>query len=234
MKSNLSPKHKQKNKASKRKQQSKRQFTTTSSQLTIKSSSNITPLFNRKTSLFSTSAPQEASEQQQSSSCCGGGCHTEPQQAPEPVDENVNNAKIQQMRQQQRQFSLKLYRSILRAHRHLPPEMRLIGDVYVQEEFKLHKSAQPQHLQPFFEQWIDYLHHLHSSIQQTQLDDVIGQNIPHDTLDELNDDQREKLFQMHDETARVFGGILVPADIGTDQIPEHMKELFGESKQNSV
>ena len=54
----------------------------------------------------------------------------------------------------QRKFSLRLYRAILTTHRSLPSEMRAIGDIYVREEFKLHKNAKPEHLQPFFDQWL--------------------------------------------------------------------------------
>ena len=55
----------------------------------------------------------------------------------------------------QRAFALKLYKAILRAHRTVLPEaMRSLGDAYVREEFKLHKSAKPQHLHGFFTAWI--------------------------------------------------------------------------------
>ena len=54
----------------------------------------------------------------------------------------------------QRNLSLRLYKSILRSHHALPEEMRAVGDVYVREEFKSHKNAKPEHLGPFFEQWL--------------------------------------------------------------------------------
>ena len=55
----------------------------------------------------------------------------------------------------QRSFALRLYKALLRAHRTvLPDAMRSLGDAYVREEFKLHKSAKPQHLHGFFTQWI--------------------------------------------------------------------------------
>jgi len=58
----------------------------------------------------------------------------------------------------QRRFALRLYKALLRAHRTVLPEaMRSLGDAYVREEFKLHKSAKPQHLHGFFTQWIQYL-----------------------------------------------------------------------------
>ena len=55
----------------------------------------------------------------------------------------------------QRSFALRLYKALLRAHRTvLPDAMRSLGDAYVREEFKLHKTAKPQHLHGFFTQWI--------------------------------------------------------------------------------
>ena len=59
------------------------------------------------------------------------------------------------MLRMQRDLSLRLYKSIMRSHRALPEGIRDVGDVYVREEFKLHKTAKPEHLGPFFEQWID-------------------------------------------------------------------------------
>jgi hypothetical protein len=61
----------------------------------------------------------------------------------------------EKMAKMQRDFALRLYRAILTAHKGLPEEMRVIGNLYVREEFKLHKNAKPEHLQPFFDQWLD-------------------------------------------------------------------------------
>lgn len=38
--------------------------------------------------------------------------------------------------------------------------MRLIGDAYVKNEFKLHKNAKPEHLKLFFAEWNKYLEHI--------------------------------------------------------------------------
>ena len=61
---------------------------------------------------------------------------------------------IEKVAKLQRSLSLRLYKSILASHRQLPPEMRTIGDLYVREEFQRHKTAKPEHLRPFFEQWL--------------------------------------------------------------------------------
>lgn len=42
---------------------------------------------------------------------------------------------------------LQLYRRILRVHRKLDPEMRVLGDSYVRNEFRAHKTAEnPLHI----------------------------------------------------------------------------------------
>eukprot|EP00461_Guttulinopsis_vulgaris_P003475 UN03476 len=91
-----------------------------------------------------------------------------PTPAPQQEEVQANSSCATKHIKMQRDFSLKLYRSILRAHRYLPPDMRMVGDVYVQEEFRAHRNAKPQHLQPFYEQWIGYLGHLREAFQQEE------------------------------------------------------------------
>jgi len=51
-----------------------------------------------------------------------------------------------------------LYRRILRAHRkHLPPEMRVLGDKYVMSEFRAHRDIDnPVHIVGFLSEWQRY------------------------------------------------------------------------------
>ena len=54
-----------------------------------------------------------------------------------------------------------LYRSLLRAHaRHLPDEMRQLGDAYIKAEFRLHRNAKPEQADQFFTEWGNYLDQL--------------------------------------------------------------------------
>ena len=46
-----------------------------------------------------------------------------------------------------------LYKSCLKLHRGLPLELQAIGDSYVKEEFRRHKTATPEHTQVFMQQW---------------------------------------------------------------------------------
>lgn len=53
---------------------------------------------------------------------------------------------------------LTLYRKILRAHKLLPDAQRQLGDLYVKEEFKAHKSTDnPLYIVGFLTSWQDYL-----------------------------------------------------------------------------
>lgn len=73
----------------------------------------------------------------------------------------------------QRAFALRLYKALLVAHRMvLDPEMRMLGDSYVREEFKRHKDAKPQHVQPFFQQWLSCMHSFIHSFNHTHVNQL--------------------------------------------------------------
>ncbi len=115
----------------------------------------------------------------------------------------------------QRSFSLRLYKAILVAHRSvLPPVMRDLGDSYLREEWKKHKTAAPQHLRPFFEQWMNYLEFLKSQ-QQSNLASVkkildsptveslnfaFGRPLEEETIATLSEEQKAQLNQLKQET----------------------------------
>lgn len=47
----------------------------------------------------------------------------------------------------------RLYKMILKLHRSLPPEMRIVGDMYAREEFKRHKACLPPEATVFMNEW---------------------------------------------------------------------------------
>jgi hypothetical protein len=113
-----------------------------------------------------------------------------------------------------REAALNLYRGILRAHnRHLPTEMRSLGDAYVKSEFKLHKSvSKTDQLDNFFVAWEQYLDQILQTARRKEavsagsLDEKsmastgFGQHLPSEV--ELNDEQRGQLEKLKDETSR--------------------------------
>jgi hypothetical protein len=121
-----------------------------------------------------------------------------------------------------REGTLKLYRSILQAHkRHLPQEMRQLGDAYVKQEFKLHKDVtKPEQLTPFFTAWQDYLQQILKTarVQETvatgSLDagaamsqQTFGKDLPADM--ELSQEQLDQLQKLK-EQASSGGGAAGP------------------------
>lgn len=53
----------------------------------------------------------------------------------------------------QGQAALAVYRRVLRVHRKMPPQLRLLGDQYAKDEFRRHKTAAPEHVKPFMVAW---------------------------------------------------------------------------------
>lgn len=127
----------------------------------------------------------------------------------------------------QRTLSLRLYKSILSSHRILPGEMRFIGDAYVREEFKLHKNAKPEHLRPFFEEWINYLQ-LMQSMDATS----IGKDLPAEEVAALSEEQRGKLVTMFNETQALFEtGITLEMEVEAESTRIAREQAEQEAKQ---
>ena len=115
--------------------------------------------------------------------------------------------------------ALGLYRSLLKAHKvHLPPEMRQLGDTYVKSEFKLHKSAKPEHLTSFYREWDKYLDSLlmtvrtreslsmgamvdPSAAEQTSNAAAFGKDLPKDL--ELQEEQKQQLDALRKEAEKL-------------------------------
>lgn len=46
-----------------------------------------------------------------------------------------------------------LYRRVLLLHRLLPPDLKALGDQYVKDEFRRHKTVRPDEAQRFLQEW---------------------------------------------------------------------------------
>lgn len=92
---------------------------------------------------------------------------------------------------------LKLYKSILRAHRQLPPLQRSLGDKYVKSEFKLHKDIDnPLHIVGFLASWQDYLKLINDGQWQTG-------SLSKETFEKMSPDQVVQLYELMKESERV-------------------------------
>uniref|UniRef100_A0A8H7NCE8 Succinate dehydrogenase assembly factor 3 n=1 Tax=Bionectria ochroleuca TaxID=29856 RepID=A0A8H7NCE8_BIOOC len=84
-----------------------------------------------------------------------------------------------------------LYRRILRAHRkHLPADMRVLGDEYVKAEFRAHRKVDnPAHLIGFLSEWQLYA-------QKIEGDSWKGQKIDETKLAKMSDEQIQQLYEL--------------------------------------
>ena len=98
---------------------------------------------------------------------------------------------------------LKLYRSILRLHRFLPAELRVLGDNYVKNEFRLHRQVRDEQvLTTFFNEWAQYHWNLVGQLEadleriQGPLLKPLGKKLEMKRLSEFNDDQLYNLMEL--------------------------------------
>ncbi|OQV22906.1 putative Succinate dehydrogenase assembly factor 3, mitochondrial [Hypsibius exemplaris] len=96
-----------------------------------------------------------------------------------------------------------LYKAILRLHRGLPEEMKVLGDKYVQDEFRRHKDATKQeHIQRFMIEWTDYAVELSKQLSSRSLvrQSPLGRPLTPDKLDAFSNEQIFQLNELREET----------------------------------
>ncbi|KAI4869264.1 ACN9-domain-containing protein [Hypoxylon rubiginosum] len=84
-----------------------------------------------------------------------------------------------------------LYRRLFRAHRkHLPHEMRLLGDEYIKAEFRAHRNVEnPAHLIGFLTEWQLYA-------QQIEGDSWVGEKLDPEKIAKMSDQQMGQLYEL--------------------------------------
>ncbi|KAH8815138.1 hypothetical protein F5884DRAFT_165535 [Xylogone sp. PMI_703] len=84
-----------------------------------------------------------------------------------------------------------LYRRLLRAHRkHLPRDMRLLGDEYVKSEFRLHRSVEnPVHIIGFLTEWQMYA-------QKLEGDSWRGEKMDPSKIEKMSDQQLGQMYEL--------------------------------------
>ncbi|KAF1988336.1 putative ACN9 family domain-containing protein [Aulographum hederae CBS 113979] len=83
-----------------------------------------------------------------------------------------------------------LYRRVLRCHRKLPVQMRLLGDEYVKSEFRAHKdSNNPIHIIGFLTEWQSY-------VQQVEGETWRGEKLDKEKIDKMSDQQIGQLYEL--------------------------------------
>lgn len=91
-----------------------------------------------------------------------------------------------------------LYRRLLRAHRkHLPAEMRLLGDEYIKSEFRAHRDVEnPLHIVAFLTEWQLYA-------QKVEGEEWVGETIDKAKLDKMSDQQIGQLYELMQATKKI-------------------------------
>ncbi|PKS10457.1 hypothetical protein jhhlp_002208 [Lomentospora prolificans] len=86
---------------------------------------------------------------------------------------------------------LQLYRRLLRAHRkHLPRDMRLLGDEYIKAEFRAHRDAEnPSHVITFLTEWQLYA-------QKIEGDGWRGEKIDSRVIEKMSEEQMQQLYEL--------------------------------------
>ncbi|KAK4132506.1 ACN9-domain-containing protein, partial [Trichocladium antarcticum] len=84
-----------------------------------------------------------------------------------------------------------LYRRLLRAHRrHLPSEMRVLGDEYIKAEFRAHRDVEnPAHLIGFLSEWQLYA-------QKIEGDAWAGEKLDEGKIAKMSDEQLGQLYEL--------------------------------------
>ncbi|XP_053266005.1 succinate dehydrogenase assembly factor 3, mitochondrial [Podarcis raffonei] len=99
-----------------------------------------------------------------------------------------------------------LYRKILQLHRALPLELKTLGDQYVKDEFRRHRSVGPEEAQCFLREWENYAATLSQQTNPKTQDSTshprFGSHLPEDKLHTLRDEQVGQLQELMQEATK--------------------------------
>ncbi|CAK1588457.1 unnamed protein product [Parnassius mnemosyne] len=93
----------------------------------------------------------------------------------------------------------RLYKLILRVHRGLPAELRILGDNYARDEFKRHKNCNSDEACIFLNEWTNYAINLAKQMKPLQQakKKTVGEYLDPTLLDYMTEDQLVQLYQLH-------------------------------------
>ncbi|XP_042362767.1 succinate dehydrogenase assembly factor 3, mitochondrial [Plectropomus leopardus] len=99
-----------------------------------------------------------------------------------------------------------LYKRILVLHRFLPIDLRALGDQYVKDEFRRHKSASAEEVKNFMTEWENYKDTLQVQILEATEDQrssvKFGANLSEGKLNNFGDDQIGQLYELMLESTK--------------------------------
>jgi len=99
-----------------------------------------------------------------------------------------------------------LYKRILVLHRFLPIDLRALGDQYVKDEFRRHKSASTEEVKNFMTEWENYKDTLQTQVLESVGDQYssvkFGADLPDGKLGNFQDDQIGQLYELMLESTK--------------------------------
>ncbi|XP_017578815.1 succinate dehydrogenase assembly factor 3, mitochondrial [Pygocentrus nattereri] len=97
-----------------------------------------------------------------------------------------------------------LYKRILMLHRFMPIDLRALGDQYVKDEFRRHKSASPEEVKLFMKEWEDYKDTLQAQMLEAAGNKklLFGSDLSEQKLQDFQDDQIGQLYELMLESTK--------------------------------
>jgi len=106
---------------------------------------------------------------------------------------------------------IQLYRRLLRAHRRLSVEMRILGDDYIKSEFRrVRKTDNPLHIIGFLSQWCQYLDELNGDPS------FRGRKLEPEAFEKLSSEQIGQLNELMLATREIYTSPIPSDHIGED------------------
>ncbi|KAF6086775.1 succinate dehydrogenase complex assembly factor 3 [Phyllostomus discolor] len=99
-----------------------------------------------------------------------------------------------------------LYRRILLLHRVLPPDLKALGDQYVKDEFRRHKTVGSEEARRFLQEWEAYAAVLWQQSKENRQNSTekpcFGIALPEEKLNDFRDEQIGQLQELMREATK--------------------------------
>ncbi|XP_030267091.1 succinate dehydrogenase assembly factor 3, mitochondrial [Sparus aurata] len=99
-----------------------------------------------------------------------------------------------------------MYKRILVLHRFLPIDLKALGDQYVKDEFRRHKTAAPEEVKSFMTEWENYKDTLQAQVLESageRLGTVkFGTDLVEGKLNDFQGDQIGQLYELMLESTK--------------------------------
>ncbi|KTF80324.1 hypothetical protein cypCar_00017866 [Cyprinus carpio] len=97
-----------------------------------------------------------------------------------------------------------LYKRILLLHRFMPIDLRALGDQYVKDEFRRHKTASAEEVTRFMAEWQNYKDTLQTQVLEAAGNKklVFGCDLSEEKLKDLQDEQIGQLYELMLESTK--------------------------------